>query len=178
VLVLAGDFDGQQASDGGKQPGEEKEIIHDPPLVRSCTRRFRSRAPARSLAQFRKDAKGLEQTGTHLRAALVFRARIPYNRAMPEHTATPPLPRQPDADILILGAGPSGMLCALTAARRAKQSKTPREILLVDQDRVPARKLRASGGGRSNCTNLNASPANYISRNPRFTAQALKFSFL
>jgi len=93
---------------------------------------------------------------------------------MPKCTPTTPPQQQPDADILILGAGPAGMLCALTAARRAKQSKTPREILLVDQDRAPARKLRASGGGRSNCTNLNAAPARYLSSNPRFTVQALK----
>ncbi len=104
----------------------------------------------------------------------MFRAGIPYNRAMSEHTANTPSPLQPDADILILGAGPSGMLCALTAARRAKEARTPREIVLVDQDRVPARKLRASGGGRSNCTNLNAAPPHYLSGNPRFTAQALK----
>ncbi|HWR02705.1 MAG TPA: aminoacetone oxidase family FAD-binding enzyme [Humidesulfovibrio sp.] len=80
----------------------------------------------------------------------------------------------PDADILILGAGPAGLICALTAARRAKAAKLRREILLVDQDRTPARKLKASGGGRSNCTNLNAAPAHYLSKNPRFTAQALK----
>ena len=93
---------------------------------------------------------------------------------MSERSTTTPLSQQPDADILILGAGPAGMLCALTAARRAKENKTPREILLVDQDRTPARKLRASGGGRCNCTNQNASPEHYISANPRFTAQALK----
>jgi len=113
-------------------------------------------------------------------AALVFPARIPYNRAMSEHTsptsAAPlaPATQQADADILILGAGPAGMLCALTAARRAKAAKVRKEILLVDQDRTPARKLRASGGGRSNCTNLNAAPEHYLSKNPRFTAQALK----
>jgi predicted Rossmann fold flavoprotein len=105
---------------------------------------------------------------------LVFPARIPYNRGMPEHTPNTLSPQRPDADILILGAGPAGMLCALTAARRAKETKTPREILLVDQERVPARKLRASGGGRSNCTNLNAAPERYLSKNPRFTVQALK----
>lgn len=104
----------------------------------------------------------------------MFRAGIPYNRRMSERAPNSSSPQRPDADILILGAGPAGMLCALTAARRAKETKTPREILLVDQERVPARKLRASGGGRSNCTNLNAAPANYLSKNPRFTAQALK----
>jgi hypothetical protein len=104
----------------------------------------------------------------------VFPARIPYNPGMSEHAPHTPPPQRPDADILILGAGPAGLLCALTAARRAKETKTPREILLVDQDRVPARKLRASGGGRSNCTNLNAAPAHYLSGDPRFTVQALK----
>lgn len=111
--------------------------------------------------------------GTRLRPALVFPRRIPYNFGMSERTSPPSPTQQPDADILILGAGPAGMLCALMAARRAKENKTKREILLVDQDRVPARKLRASGGGRCNCTNLNAAPAHYLSRNPRFTAQAL-----
>jgi len=92
----------------------------------------------------------------------VFPARIPYTCVMSAHTAT-----QQDAEILILGAGPAGLLCALFAARRGKQ------VLVVDQSREVARKLRASGGGRSNCTNLNAAPAHYLSKNPRFTTQAL-----
>lgn len=113
----------------------------------------------------------------------MFRARISYKHAMTEHSS--PISQAsisqassgqpaPDADILILGAGPAGLLCALTAARRAKAAKLRREILLVDQDRTPARKLKASGGGRANCTNLNAAPEHYLSKNPRFTAQALK----
>ncbi|MBI5520105.1 MAG: aminoacetone oxidase family FAD-binding enzyme [Desulfovibrio sp.] len=80
----------------------------------------------------------------------------------------------PDADILVLGAGPAGMLCALMAARKAKAAGIRRDIVLVDQDRTMARKLRASGGGRCNCTNLHAAPGNYLSKDPRFTAQALK----
>jgi len=94
----------------------------------------------------------------------VFPARIPYNRAMPKtvsHTDSAP-------DALILGAGPAGLLCGLTAARRG------RHVALIDASEITARKLRASGGGRSNCTNLNAAPAHYLSANPRFTAQALK----
>lgn len=108
----------------------------------------------------------------------MFPARISYKYGMTEHssptTQAPLRNAVPDADILILGAGPAGLLCALTAARRAKAAKLRREILLVDQDRSPARKLKASGGGRSNCTNLNAAPERYLSKNPRFTAQALK----
>jgi len=72
------------------------------------------------------------------------------------------------ADVLILGAGPAGLLCALTAARRG------RNVALVDAAKTTARKLRASGGGRSNCTNLDASPAHYLTADPRFPAQALK----
>jgi len=75
--------------------------------------------------------------------------------------------RKPDHDILILGAGASGLLCGLTAARRG------RSVTLLDQCGEPGRKLRASGGGRCNCTNLKAAPGRYLSRNPRFTAQAL-----
>jgi hypothetical protein len=99
-------------------------------------------------------------------ARLVFPGPISYNRAMPD-TAFDTAATRPDADILILGAGPAGMLCALTAARRG------RSPLLVDQGRETGRKLRASGGGRCNCTNRNAAPAHYLSQDPRFTAQAL-----
>ncbi|MDR3640429.1 MAG: aminoacetone oxidase family FAD-binding enzyme [Humidesulfovibrio sp.] len=101
----------------------------------------------------------------------MFPRRIPYNRAMSNLD-----PQRHDAEILILGAGPAGMLCALTAARRFKESGLPKggqHILLVDQGRETGRKLRASGGGRCNCTNQNAAPAHYLSKNQRFTAQAL-----
>ena len=111
------------------------------------------------LAQSATDGKGEQAV-----ARLVFPARIPYNRAM----------RQPKSytdfqpHVLILGAGPAGLLCALAAARRGRRTT------LVDASEITARKLRASGGGRSNCTNLDAAPAHYLSANPKFTAQALK----
>ncbi|PKN09980.1 MAG: aminoacetone oxidase family FAD-binding enzyme [Deltaproteobacteria bacterium HGW-Deltaproteobacteria-8] len=111
------------------------------------------------LAQSAADGKGERPL-----ARLVFPARIPYNRAMPKpktHTDFRP-------DVLILGAGPSGLLCALTARQRG------RRVTLVDASEITARKLRASGGGRSNCTNRNASPEHYLSADPKFTAQALK----
>lgn len=104
------------------------------------------------------------RAGASTRPGLVFPRRIPYNRAMPQHS---PHTDPASADVLILGAGAAGLLCALTAARRG------RRVVLADQGRATGRKLRASGGGRSNCTNLNAAPAHYLSRNPRFTAQAL-----
>lgn len=72
-----------------------------------------------------------------------------------------------DAEVLILGAGAAGMCCGLFAARRG------RAVLLVDAGTRPGRKLRASGGGRCNCTNLNAAPDHYLGAEPRFTARAL-----
>ena len=70
-------------------------------------------------------------------------------------------------DVLILGAGPAGLLCALTAAGRG------RKVVVVEAADTAARKLRASGGGRSNCTNTHLAPESYLSADPRFTARAL-----
>ncbi len=72
------------------------------------------------------------------------------------------------SDILILGAGPAGLICALFAARRG------RSVAVLEASGTTARKLRASGGGRCNCTNRDASPAHYLSANPKFTEQALR----
>src|SRR3546814_15606642 len=66
-----------------------------------------------------------------------------------------------------LGAGAAGLRCALTAARRG------RSVLLVEHARAPGEKIRISGGGRCNFTNLNTTPANFISANPRFCVSAL-----
>jgi predicted Rossmann fold flavoprotein len=72
-----------------------------------------------------------------------------------------------DADVAIIGAGAAGMMCALTAAQRG------RKVLLLDHSVKLAEKIRISGGGRCNFTNLNASPENYLSRNPPFCRSAL-----
>ena len=70
-------------------------------------------------------------------------------------------------DVLIVGAGAAGMMCALTAAQRG------RSVLLLDHSTSLAEKIRISGGGRCNFTNLNAKPENYISQNPHFCRSAL-----
>ena len=70
-------------------------------------------------------------------------------------------------DVLIIGAGAAGMMCALTAARRG------RKVLLLDHSSKLAEKIRISGGGRCNFTNLNARPENYLSQNPHFCRSAL-----
>ncbi len=71
-------------------------------------------------------------------------------------------------DVIIIGAGAAGFMCAIEAGKRG------RSVLLIDHAKKPAEKIRISGGGRCNFTNLHASPANYLSNNPRFCISALK----
>lgn len=71
------------------------------------------------------------------------------------------------ADVLIIGAGAAGMMCALTAAQRG------RRVVLLDHARKLAEKIRISGGGRCNFTNLHTRPENYLSQNPHFCRSAL-----
>jgi len=73
-----------------------------------------------------------------------------------------------DLDVLVLGAGAAGLMCAIEAAKRG------RKVLVIDHARRPAEKIRISGGGRCNFTNLNCAPANFLSQNPRFCVSALK----
>ncbi len=70
-------------------------------------------------------------------------------------------------DVVILGAGAAGLMCARVAGQRG------RSVLLLEQSRLPAEKIRISGGGRCNFTNLHASPAKFLSNNPRFCTSAL-----
>ncbi|WP_428643442.1 NAD(P)/FAD-dependent oxidoreductase [Roseibium sp.] len=73
-----------------------------------------------------------------------------------------------DLDVLVLGGGAAGLMCAIEAGKRG------RKVLVIDHARNPAEKIRISGGGRCNFTNLHASPANFLSGNPRFCVSALK----
>jgi predicted Rossmann fold flavoprotein len=70
-------------------------------------------------------------------------------------------------DVIIIGAGAAGLMCAAQAGKRG------RRVLLVDHAKKVGEKIRISGGGRCNFTNIHASPANYISQNPRFCVSAL-----
>ncbi|MBS8261548.1 NAD(P)/FAD-dependent oxidoreductase [Roseibium polysiphoniae] len=73
-----------------------------------------------------------------------------------------------DLDVLIVGAGAAGLMCAIEAAKRG------RRVLVIDHARKAAEKIRISGGGRCNFTNLHCSPTNYLSQNPHFCVSALK----
>jgi predicted Rossmann fold flavoprotein len=71
-------------------------------------------------------------------------------------------------DLIIIGAGAAGLMCAAEANKRG------RRVLLIDQAAKVGQKIRISGGGKANFTNLHASPANFLSDNPRFCVSALK----
>ncbi|MGS1137033.1 NAD(P)/FAD-dependent oxidoreductase [Rhodanobacter sp. UC4444_H11] len=70
-------------------------------------------------------------------------------------------------DVLIIGAGAAGLMCAITAGQRG------RRVLVVDHANKVGKKILMSGGGRCNFTNLGTTPANYLSANPHFAKSAL-----
>jgi predicted Rossmann fold flavoprotein len=71
-------------------------------------------------------------------------------------------------DIIIIGSGAAGLMCAGEANKRG------RRVLVLDHAAKVGEKIRISGGGRANFTNLHTSPANFLSANPRFCVSALK----
>ena len=71
------------------------------------------------------------------------------------------------ADVIIIGAGAAGMMCAIEAGKRG------RRVLLVDHAEKLGEKIRISGGGRCNFTNSGARPENFLSANPDFCRSAL-----
>ncbi|NER61243.1 NAD(P)/FAD-dependent oxidoreductase [Pseudomonas sp. MAFF212428] len=70
-------------------------------------------------------------------------------------------------EVIIIGAGAAGLMCALHAANRGRQ------VLLLDHANKPGKKILMSGGGRCNFTNLYTEPANFLSHNPHFCKSAL-----
>ncbi len=71
-------------------------------------------------------------------------------------------------DVLIIGAGAAGLMCAIEAAKRN------RKVIVIDHANKPGKKILMSGGGRCNFSNYNVSPEKYISHNPHFCKSALK----
>lgn len=70
-------------------------------------------------------------------------------------------------DCVILGAGAAGLMCAIHAGATGKR------VLVLDHARAAGEKIRISGGGRCNFTNLDVTAANFISQNPHFAKSAL-----
>ncbi len=71
-------------------------------------------------------------------------------------------------DVIIIGAGAAGMMSAIEAGKRE------RKVLLVDHAKKIGEKIRISGGGRCNFTNIYTHPSKFISKNPKFVISALK----
>jgi len=72
-----------------------------------------------------------------------------------------------DTDVVIVGAGATGLMCAALAAQRG------RRVLLLDHANKAGKKILMSGGGNCNFTNLYTEPANFLSQNPHFCKSAL-----
>jgi predicted Rossmann fold flavoprotein len=70
-------------------------------------------------------------------------------------------------DVLVIGAGAAGLMCAITAGQRGRQ------VLVLDHANKVGKKILMSGGGRCNFTNLDVTPQNYLSANPHFAKSAL-----
>jgi hypothetical protein len=71
-------------------------------------------------------------------------------------------------DVVIVGAGAAGMMCAIEAGRRG------RSVLILDHARAPGEKIRISGGGRCNFTNIHAGPQAFLSRTRGSAISALR----
>ncbi|GGI21499.1 NAD(P)/FAD-dependent oxidoreductase [Oxalicibacterium faecigallinarum] len=70
-------------------------------------------------------------------------------------------------DVVVIGAGAAGMMCAAVAGQRG------RKVMLIDHASRLAEKIRISGGGRCNFTNVDTTPQNFLSQNPHFCKSAL-----
>ena len=70
-------------------------------------------------------------------------------------------------DVLIIGGGGAGLMCAIEAGRRG------RRVLVIERNDRVGRKILISGGGRCNFTNLHVTPENFLSANRHFCKSAL-----
>lgn len=74
----------------------------------------------------------------------------------------------PTYHVIIIGAGAAGMMCAIEAGKRG------RSVLLIDHAKNPGEKIRISGGGRCNFTNIHTEPKHFLSSNQKFCISALQ----
>src|ERR1035437_7762034 len=70
-------------------------------------------------------------------------------------------------DVIIIGAGAAGLMAAIEAGKRG------RSVLVIEKSARPAEKVRISGGGRCNFTNIHCAPDRFLSGNPHFCKSAL-----
>ncbi|HVU48921.1 MAG TPA: NAD(P)/FAD-dependent oxidoreductase [Terracidiphilus sp.] len=77
------------------------------------------------------------------------------------------MPASRQFDVIVIGAGAAGLMCAAIAGQRG------RRVALLEHNSQPGRKILISGGGRCNFTNIHCTPANFLSENPHFAKSAL-----
>jgi predicted Rossmann fold flavoprotein len=70
-------------------------------------------------------------------------------------------------DVVIIGAGAAGLMCAIEAGKRGRQ------VVVLEHARKPGNKIRMAGGGRCNFTNYDVTPEHFLSQNPHFVKSAL-----
>lgn len=73
-----------------------------------------------------------------------------------------------DYNVIVAGGGAAGLMCAIEAGKRG------RRVLVIEKNKAVAQKIRISGGGRCNFTNIHTTPADFVSDNPHFHKSALK----
>jgi predicted Rossmann fold flavoprotein len=71
-------------------------------------------------------------------------------------------------DVIIIGGGAAGLMCAIEAGKRG------RKVLVIEKGKKPAEKIRISGGGRCNFTNIHCTHTDFLSENKHFYKSALK----
>src|SRR5450631_4050798 len=86
---------------------------------------------------------------------------------MPNKAQTLTAGRAASYDVIVIGAGAAGMMCAAQAGMRG------RRVLLIDHYPVIGEKIRISGGGRCNFTNIHSDATNFLSQNPDYCRSAL-----
>lgn len=86
---------------------------------------------------------------------------------VPQHAPRADATHLTDADVVVLGAGAAGLMCAIAAGARG------RRVLVLDHANKVGKKILMSGGGRCNFTNTGTTPANFLSVNPHFCKSAL-----
>ena len=95
----------------------------------------------------------------------VTNVKIGKRRILSDRMTTKPHVQK--TDVVILGAGAAGMMCAIEAGKRG------RRVVLLDHAERVGKKILISGGGRCNFTNIHTRPENFLSENPHFAKSAL-----
>src|SRR5207249_7965953 len=89
------------------------------------------------------------------------------SKIVPASASSPGKSPPESSDVLVLGAGAAGLMCAIEAGKRG------RSVVVLERNRKIGEKIRISGGGRCNFTNTVTEHADYLSENPHFCRSAL-----